>query len=90
MKHTPDLITELGDNQIFVFGSNLAGKHNGGGARIAVEKFGAVYGQAVGIQGKSYAIPTLGFEFEKIPLAEIRFYIDLFFQFAYNHPQYEG
>ena len=89
MKYTPDFITQLGDNQIFVFGSNLAGKHNGGGAKIALEKFGAIYGEAVGIQGQSYAIPTLDANFQKIDLTEIRFYIDIFFQFAYNHPQYE-
>jgi hypothetical protein len=89
MKYTPELITELGRYQIFVFGSNLAGKHNGGGAKIAFEKFGAIYGQGVASQGQSYAIPTLGFNFEKIPLAEIRTYIDLFFNYAYNHPQYE-
>jgi len=89
VKYTPELITELGENQIFVFGSNLAGKHNGGGAKIAMEKFGAIYGQAVGIQGQSYAIPTLGYDFEKIHLTEINFYIDMFFQFVYNHPQYE-
>jgi hypothetical protein len=89
MKYTPELIMELGRYQIFVFGSNLAGKHNGGGAKIAFEKFGAIYGQGVGSQGQSYAIPTLGFNFEKIPLAEIRTYIDLFFNYAYNHPQYE-
>ena len=89
MKYTPDFITQLGDNQIFVFGSNLAGKHNGGGAKIALEKFGAIYGEGVGIQGQSYAIPTLDANFKKIDLTEIRFYIDMFFQFAYNHPQYE-
>lgn len=89
MKYTPEFITELGENQIFVFGSNLAGKHNGGGARIALEKFGAIYGQALGSQGQSYAIPTLGFNFEKISITEIRYYIDLFFNYAYNHPQFE-
>ena len=89
MKHTPENITNLADNQIFVFGSNLAGKHNGGGAKIALEKFGAIYGEGVGFQGQSYAIPTLDANFQKIDLTEIRFYIDLFFQFAYNHPQYE-
>ena len=89
MKYTPEFVAELAHNQVFVFGSNLAGKHNGGGARIALEKFGAIYGQAFGSQGQSYAIPTLGFNFEKISLAEIRLYIDLFFNYAFNHPQYE-
>ena len=89
MKYTPEFIAELGENQVFVFGSNLAGKHNGGGARIALEKFGAIYGQAVGNQGQSYAIPTLGYNFEKISLTDIRYYIDLFFNYAYNHSQFE-
>ena len=89
MKHTPENITNLADNQIFVFGSNLAGKHNGGGAKMALEKFGAIYGEGVGFQGQSYAIPTLDANFQRIDLTEIRFYIDMFFQFAYNHPQYE-
>ena len=87
MKHTPDLITELGQNQIFVFGSNLAGKHNGGGARIAVEKFGAIYGQGIGIQGQSYAIPTLGHNFEKMTLDRISYYINAFNKYAFSHPE---
>lgn len=59
MKFTPEHITELGPDDIFVFGSNLAGHHHGGAARVAYEKFGAVWGQGVGIQGQSYAIPTM-------------------------------
>ena len=59
LKYTPENITELGPDEIFVFGSNLAGMHCGGAARIAVEKFGAKIGQGVGIQGRSYAIPTM-------------------------------
>ena len=59
MKYTPENITELGPDDIFVFGSNLAGRHLGGAARVAYEKFGAVMGRGVGIQGQSYAIPTM-------------------------------
>lgn len=59
MKYTPEHITELGPDDIFVFGSNLAGHHHGGAARVAYEKFGAIWGQGVGIQGQSYAIPTM-------------------------------
>lgn len=59
MKCTPENITELGPDDIFVFGSNLAGRHLGGAALVAYEKFGAVMGQGVGIQGQSYAIPTM-------------------------------
>ena len=58
-EYTPDRITELKQNEIFVFGSNLAGAHGGGAARLAYERFGAVWGQGVGLQGQSYAIPTM-------------------------------
>ena len=57
-KFTPERIVSLAENEIFVFGSNLAGAHGGGSARIAYDKFGAVWGNGVGIQGQSYAIPT--------------------------------
>lgn len=56
-------IEELDDDEIFVFGSNGFGAHNGGAAAMAVAKFGAIYGQAEGLQGQSYAINTMdGFE----------------------------
>jgi len=54
------MITELKDNEIFVFGSNLQGFHTGGAAKQAIEHFGAILGKGVGIQGQSYAIPTMG------------------------------
>ena len=56
---TPNWIEDLQEGQIFVFGSNDMGHHDGGAARIALEKFGAVYGQGRGLQGRSYAIPTM-------------------------------
>lgn len=59
LKYTPENITSLGPDDIFVFGSNLAGIHAGGAARVARERFGAIMGQGVGIQGQSYAIPTM-------------------------------
>lgn len=59
LKYTPENITHLDQDEIFVFGSNLAGNHGGGAARTALEKFGAVRGQGVGLQGQSYAIPTM-------------------------------
>jgi hypothetical protein len=58
-KSTPDNISHLRDDEIFVFGSNLAGHHGGGAAKIALGKFGAIYGQGVGLQGQCYAIPTM-------------------------------
>ncbi len=59
LEYTPDHITKLGPDDIFVFGSNLRGMHTGGAAHTAVKLFGAKMGQGVGIQGQSYAIPTM-------------------------------
>lgn len=59
LKYTPENITSLGEDEIFVFGSNLEGRHLGGAARTALRHFGAVMGQCVGLQGQSYAIPTM-------------------------------
>ncbi len=56
---TPSQINVLADGEIFVFGSNFQGAHMGGAARVAKEKFGAVWGIGEGLQGKSYAIPTM-------------------------------
>lgn len=65
-----------------MFGSNLAGHHGGGAARIALERFGAKYGQGVGLQGQSYAIPTMQGGVETI-----RPYVDEFISFAQSHPE---
>ena len=78
--YTPEKITSLQPGEIFVFGSNLQGLHAGGAARIAGEKFGAVWGQGVGLQGRSYAIPTMQGGVETI-----RPYVDEFIAFAKAH-----
>lgn len=77
LKYTPENITHLKEDEVFVFGSNLAGNHAGGAARIAREKFGAIMGQGVGLQGQSYAIPTMQGGVETI-----RPYVDEFIDFA--------
>ena len=59
MRYTPDFITHLNNGEIFVFGSNLKGLHGGGAARLAYERFGAIWGQGVGLQGSCYGIPTM-------------------------------
>ena len=82
IKFTPDHITSLLPNEVFVFGSNLAGQHAGGAARIAYEKFGAIYGQGVGLQGQCYAIPTMQGGVETI-----KPYVDEFIKFAKEHPE---
>ena len=78
---TPDNIEELQPGQIFVFGSDEFGNHDGGAARLAMERFGAVYGQARGLQGQSYAIPTNG-----VHIGTIARYIEEFIWFADQHP----
>lgn len=80
-KITPDNITRLQPHEVFVFGSNLDGFHQGGAARVAFEKFGAVWGKGVGLQGQSYAIPTMHGGVE-----DIEPYVDDFCQFVWNHP----
>lgn len=82
MKYTPDNITSLEPDDVFVFGSNLAGHHAGGAAATAVKKFGAVMGQGVGLQGQSYAIPTMQGGVETI-----KPYVDDFIKFAYECDQ---
>jgi hypothetical protein len=72
--------------RIFVFGSNLAGRHGKGAALFASKKHGAVYGQGVGLQGKSYAIPTKDAKLNTLPLEDIQKHVDEFKQFATEHP----
>ncbi len=79
---TPERITQLKPNEIFVFGSNLAGAHGGGAARLAYERFGAVRGQGVGLQGQSYGIPTMHGGVDVI-----KPYVDEFIAFAKAHPE---
>lgn len=81
-KFTPQYITDLAPNEIFVFGSNLAGMHGGGAARVALNRFGAVWGQGVGLQGQSYAIPTM-----QGGVDTIKPYVDEFAAFAKKHPE---
>ena len=77
---TPEWIRSLAPGEVFVFGSNLAGYHGGGAARAAMNNFGAVWGQGVGLQGQSYAIPTMQGGVETI-----KPYVDEFIAFAQSH-----
>ena len=83
-EYTPERITELKPNELFVFGSNLAGSHGGGAARLAYNSFGAIWGQGVGLQGQSYAIPTMQGGVETI-----KPYVDEFIKFAKHHKEYK-
>lgn len=81
-RETPERISSLGSDQIFVFGSNISGNHLGGAAKTAYQKFGAVMGKGVGLQGQSYAIPTMD-----CGVDAIKPYVDEFIAFASNHSE---
>lgn len=72
--------------RIFVFGSNLAGRHGKGAALTAVKKYGANYGQGEGLQGRSYGIPTKDRNLKSLPLETIKIHVDTFVSFANDHP----
>ena len=77
---TPDFVRDLSDGQVFVFGSNVQGMHTGLAAQMAVERFGAMPGQARGPQGRSYAIPVDG------PMHDTAQEVNNFIQYAQKHP----
>lgn len=80
---TPSIVNTLDENEIFVFGSNINGMHMGGAARVAYNKFGAEWGNGEGLQGQSYALPTMeGVE-------NIRVAVKHFTDCAYDHPEYK-
>jgi hypothetical protein len=81
-KYTPEFITRLADDEVFVFGSNLRGMHGGGAAATAHRCFGAIWGQGVGLQGQSYGIPTMQGGVETI-----KPYVNEFIAFAKIHPE---
>lgn len=78
---TPDRIATLGSGEIFVFGSNIQGFHDGGAAAFACRNFGAVYGNGDGPQGQCYAIPTVG-----LTRMELFHKIEQFIHYAQAHP----
>lgn len=79
---TPEYITALRPDEVFVFGSNLAGFHGGGAARLAYKSFGAEWGRGVGHFGQTYAIPTMQGGVETI-----KPYVDDFIAYARVHPE---
>lgn len=83
------MITELEPNQIFVFGSNLAGIHGAGAAKIAHEKFDAEWGIGEGIIGRCYAIPTKDHNIETRSLIDINKSVGIFLNYATAHPEFE-
>lgn len=80
------MITELKPNEVFVFGSNLAGHHGAGAAKQAHEKFGAVWGIGEGLTGQCYAFPSLGRNIEKRGRQSLEVSRRKFFSVARKHP----
>lgn len=87
-KYTPEYITKLEPNEIFVFGSNTQGRHGKGAAKQAMS-FGAVYGQARGLQGNCYALITkeLRSDKPKFELCNINQEIEMMYICAKQHPE---
>lgn len=84
--YTPDYIDMLLPRQIFVFGSNVLGYHTGGASGTARKRFGAVWGQAEGLQGQSYAIPVdYGKDVRKDD--EVKAAVERFIAFAKEHTE---
>ncbi|MBR5688041.1 MAG: hypothetical protein IKX36_08800 [Prevotella sp.] len=79
---TPHTVNTLQPNEIFVFGSNPWGLHNGGASKLAKSRFGAIQGQGEGRQGQSYAIPTIVGGVENV-----RPHVNQFIQYAKTHPE---
>ena len=75
-----DRIADLGNNEVFVFGSNIQGAHGGGAAWYAHKKFGAEWGVGEGLTGRTYALPTMEGE------ASLKKAVDNFIACAKTHP----
>lgn len=86
MNITSENITKLNENQIFVFGSNLSGRHGKGAAKTALG-WGAKWGQANGLQGRTYGIPTKDASIRRtLSVVEIKPFVDEFIEFAKCNP----
>ena len=70
---------------IFVFGSNLSGFHGAGAALTALKQFGAVYGIGIGLQGRSYGIPTKDYRIRTLPLNAITEHVNEFIKFTHSN-----
>jgi len=75
------------EGEIFVFGSNLAGRHGKGAALTALRLHGAIYGRGSGRQKNSYAIPTKDHELKVLDIGTIKLFVDEFLEYAKAHPE---
>jgi hypothetical protein len=86
MRITPEKITEVSDNEIFVFGSNESARHGAGAAKVALA-FGADFNTCFGFAGNTFAIPTKDWEIKTLPLSVIRHYVDRFLAVVPLYPE---
>ena len=87
MKYTPENITHLEPNQIFVYGANESFRHGAGAAKLAL-KWGAKHGIA-GLVGQTYGIPTKDKKIQTLPLDKIKVHVNDFLALAFSHQEYE-
>lgn len=80
------MIYSLKDSEVFVFGSNLAGRHGAGAAKTAHQLFGAKMGVGNGPTGKCYGIPTKDHNIRTLPLKEIALYVEQFLTYTRENP----
>ncbi|OTG94924.1 hypothetical protein [Acinetobacter sp. ANC 3832] len=85
--HDENIIKSLPEDTVFVFGSNMAGTHQGGAAKTALLHFGAMKGAGRGWSGQSFAIPTMNEHLQQMPLSQIQHYVDDFKIYTKNHPK---
>jgi len=84
---TPEDIQMLGPREIFVFGSNYSGRHGSGAAHTARMKFGAVYGEGLGMTGRCYAIATKNTAIRTVSLRDVEWQVNVFMEYADAHPE---
>jgi hypothetical protein len=87
MKYTPENITHLEPNQIFVYGANAAGIHGAGAAKLALKWGAKMY--EYGLNGQTYGIPTKDRQIYTLPLDKIQLHVNDFLATAFSHPEYE-
>jgi len=84
--NTPPDIRSLAEGEIFVFGSNTEGRHGKGAAKYAMQKFGAKWGDAEGLTGRCYALPTVGRSLSKMTVEQIATHVRRFYECAQANP----
>lgn len=89
MRVTNPNIRKLKPNEVFVFGSNLAGIHGAGAARLAYDNFGAVWGEGEGLRGQSYALPTKDDKLQTLPLIDVQTGVEIFSDCVEMYPEYD-